>query len=76
MSPAAPPSSPPDRLMTQLSDAALDALAQHLPPVSAAADAAEIEPTPWVPLTKAQCVLLAIALHRVSRAQASAKKVP
>jgi hypothetical protein len=76
MTSAAPPSSGPDRLMSRLSEAALDALAQGLPPPSAAADAVEIEPAPWVSLTKAQCLLLAIALHRVARARTSGGKVP
>jgi hypothetical protein len=68
MSSTVPPSRNADRLISRLPEAALDALAQRLPPASGAADAVEIEPAPWAALTKAQCVLLAIALHRLSRA--------
>jgi hypothetical protein len=74
MSSTVPPSRNADRLISRLPEAALDALAQRLPPASAAADSAEVEAAPWVALTKAQCVLLAIALHRLSRA--STEKVP
>jgi hypothetical protein len=76
MTPAAPPSRNPDRLMSRLSEAALDALVQRLPPASGSADAVAIEPAPWVSLTKAQCVLLAIALHRISHAHAGGEKLP
>jgi hypothetical protein len=74
MTSAAPPSRNADRLISRLPEAALDALEKRLPPASAAADAVEIEPAPWVALTKAQCVLLAIALHRLSCA--STEKLP
>lgn len=81
MTPIAPPSPAPERLMSRFAAAALDALAQGLPPASSAPAAVgtktaprEIEPAPWVSLTKAQCVLLAIALHRVS--SGSAEKLP
>jgi hypothetical protein len=76
VSPVTPPSSGADPLLSRLPDAALDALAQQLPPASAAADAVEVEPAPWVSLTRAQCVLLAIALHRVSRARAGGERAP
>jgi len=62
--------------MRELSEAALKALAQRLPVASGPAGAVDIEPAPWVSLSKAQCVLLAIALHRVSRTSAGGEKLP
>lgn len=62
-----------EELMICLSAAALDALAQRPAPpegdrsVTRIVDSGEINPLAWTALSKSECLLLAIALHRLSR---------
>jgi len=59
--------------MSQPSTQAPDLPAQRVPAPTTAAGSdtpPTLDPTPWPALSKGECVLLAIALHRVARARA------